>query len=264
MIPPAPLLQRQDIPLERPGTRAHRSTGATRTIGLDRPIGSRPQTGPTPPIRLDHGGGRSRIPVLVVALALLMGAAAAVVVAGAVRDDGGNGPGPTEMSQKQQFTNHISGYVFDTGVGSIDQTQANCLADQLVTTLGVDHLAELDILHSLDVGRGTEGRLSSILSGPEAQEAYHSAFECLDDASLVGFMARSFPPESEIGPERAQCMVQGWLDGMGRDPLIAMYTTFATQGLAADMSAVITPEQQDVVIGVAGGCTDPPSPAPTP
>ena len=203
--------------------------------------------------------------MLVVALSLLLGAVAAVIVASTVGDDDdGNGPNPTEGSERQQFTDHISGYVFDTGVGSIDQTQANCLADRLVTSLGVDHLAELDILHTLDVGRGTEGRLSSILSGPEAQAAYHSAFECLDDISMVGFMARSFPPESEIGPERAQCMVQGWLDGMGREPLIAMYTTFATQGLAADMSAVITPEQRDVVIGVAGGCTDPPPPAPSP
>jgi len=194
-----------------------------------------------------------------VGAALLLTVVGAVVVAGAGGDDGG-GPTTTELTRREQFVRHISAYVYAIGgAGTINQDQADCVAQRMVDQVGIDQLEELDILNTLD-------RSQPLVVGSDAQATYREAFDCLDDQTLVAFLAGTIQlaPEVEIGPDQADCMVQGWLARIGRDALVDMYAVLSTEGVTSEVLQGLPAEQGDVLIDVAAGCAGPAPTTPPP
>ncbi|HMG45218.1 MAG TPA: hypothetical protein VK611_28055 [Acidimicrobiales bacterium] len=105
--------------------------------------------------------------------------------------------------------------------GTLTDAEASCMADELVGSVGADRLIELRVLD------GADPMLA--LDAPEKEVAFPQAFDCLDDAGMVEFMSSTIWAREEaegLSPEVAPCAVRRWLDGLGRQRVIYLYTTF--------------------------------------
>lgn len=215
-------------------------------------------TDPAPPDPTP-GRGRRNVLVLAVGAILLAGVGAAVVVAGSARDDGGTDvPETTELTRRDQYVRHLSDYVYEVGgVGTIGPTQSDCVAERIVDGVGVDRLEAMDILNTLE-----DASQTPLVVGDEAQATYEDAFECLDDRELLAFLGGTIERSTDVGPEQAGCMVQGWLEGMGRDALVDMYTVLSTEGVTTESLDRLPPEHRDLLLDVARTCATPPPTTP--
>ena len=105
--------------------------------------------------------------------------------------------------------------------GSLTDAEASCMADGLVGSVGADRLIDLRVLD------GADPMLA--IDEPEKEFAFPKAFDCLDDAAMVEFMSSTIWDREEaegLSPEVAPCAIRRWLDGLGRQRVIYLYTTF--------------------------------------
>ena len=105
--------------------------------------------------------------------------------------------------------------------GTLTDAEASCMADELVGSVGADRLIELRVLDGADPMLALDAR--------EKEVAFPEAFDCLDDAGMVEFMSSTIWAREEaegLSPEVAPCAIRRWIDGLGRQRVIYLYTTF--------------------------------------
>jgi hypothetical protein len=126
-------------------------------------------------------------------------------------------------------------------------TETSCMADGLLRTVGRDRLTGLGVLDGAD----------PVLSLDDAEKhmAVPRALDCLDDARLLEVMVATWPYD-DFGPDTVTCVLQGLLDGLGRERLVYAYTTFLDED-PPPLDETLNDEERTVVIAVANQCNQP-------
>jgi hypothetical protein len=180
-------------------------------------------------------------------------AAVGVVLAGAVLltsqgdDDGGGGsdggsPGDDPLkAHLVEFAHRASG---DT----IDDAQANCMADNILTTLGRERLVEADVL-------AEENPLNAV-EDDEVVTAISTGFDCLENADLVEYMAATWNPArfGGIPDAAAPCVFEGFIEGWGRERAINVFGQFAIPENDLVLSELLDEAELSVLGSVISEC----------
>lgn len=247
------------------GVRGVDPEGASRIPGR-RPMGEPSEAGPTTYTTPEPTGRRLRRGpsfVAVVAIGAVLGTllGALFIVAGADSGSGGGGqkgnqPDTSTAAERDEYVDALVANITATaGDGTLGAEQVDCVAQRIVDLVGLERLAQLDILNVPETMSQ-----EPLVVGDKAQATYREAFGCLDDQSLVAFLAATVQRSTAMTPDQARCTLQGWFDGMGRDALVDMYANLSTEWAGAQTTATAPPEYRDVIIHAASECAPPPAP----
>jgi hypothetical protein len=162
---------------------------------------------------------RSRRPYVLIAgtltVVLVMAAAALVML------KRGGGDDADKTADSDPLVAAVTKSMDLKGHGALDAKQTNCMTDALINTAGRDHLIEQGVT------KGADPVLS--LDPANKDAVLQKTLACLDDKTMVAFMAATWidPVTSKpinVGP----CVFKGWMQKLGRDRIVYLYSTFAS------------------------------------
>lgn len=215
-------------------------------VATPEPLGPRDTPGPPRPPAHATGTppGRRR---------LVLGAVAAVVVvlAGAVlltsQGDDGDGAGE-QASADDPLKAHLVEFAHRASGETIDDAQANCMADNILTTLGRERLVEADVM-------AEENPLNAV-EDDEVVTAISTGFDCLENADLVEYMAASWNPArfGGIPDAAAPCVFEGFIEGWGRERAINVFGQFAIPENDLVLSELLDEAELSVLGSVISEC----------
>lgn len=260
-----------DGPLVNPSEALAEATFASDLLPDRVPPGRPPVSSPRRPGR-SSGGKRRRRPR--VSLPMVVGGVLALLVAATAAiwflpvdddpqeagpsgssDDGGGGGGGGESPGESaggddRLLEALRTYVVTTSNGAVDDAGASCMAESIIDTVGLERLEE--------VGVDTGADPLVALARDEVQTGLPAAMDCLDDTTVEGLIAATLKPTVlvQLGAESPQCLVTGWMDGLGRDKLTELYALWASGGSSA-LTAVLDAEQLGVLGAVISQCKTP-------
>lgn len=189
----------------------------------------------------------------VVVVAIILGLAAAGVTL-ILTVDGSEADRDTVAEPIDPVVMSLVEYIVDISEGTVGEEDAACMAQDIVDTIGQARLVEAGI------DRGADPLTS--LTAEEVQTSVPSALECLDDATVEALIARTFSPSmvARLGAQSSDCLVGGWMDGLGRDQLVELYALWAS-GSADLLTSSVDPTEMDALVAVITACSQP-APAP--
>jgi hypothetical protein len=138
-------------------------------------------------------------------------------------------------------------YISTTSLGAVDDRDATCMARSIIDHVGRARLIEVGILNGADP-------LTS-LKPEEVQADLPRAMECLDNAGVQVMIARTLKSSvlGRLNAESPECLVKGWMDGLGRPTLVKLYALWAS-GAGGEMTKVLEPEALGVLGQVIADC----------
>lgn len=138
-------------------------------------------------------------------------------------------------------------YITTTSLGAVDNKDATCMARSIIDTVGRARLIEVGIQNGADP--------LTALSRQEVQSDLPKAMECLDNEGVEVMIARTLKPSvlGRLNAESPECLVRGWMDGLGRPTLVRIYALWAS-GAGAEMTKVLEPEKLGILGQVIADC----------
>jgi hypothetical protein len=205
-----------------------------------------------------HGGGggggkgRGRPAVVAAAVTVIVALAAGVFVLTSGGGDDGDptadgGPGGDTVVEDDPVLLAVVKVMYETGAGTITEPEASCMGGALVESVGTERLQDLGVIDGADPIASPDPA--------ETAEAIPKVFDCLDDATMVEFMAATWTTEAVGGldPRLAPCVFQGWFEGLGRERLVQLYATFVRPD-PPPMDETLNQAEFDHATGVLGDC----------
>jgi uncharacterized protein DUF2510 len=177
----------------------------------------------------------------------------AVLVAGGLLLLGGDGDGDettteTSGSNDDALEAYLVEFNLRASSNTIDENQANCMADNMIAVIGRDRFMEVGVLD--------QDNPFEVLTRDETVRAVKTGFDCLEDEDIVEYMAATWNPErfGGIPDEVAPCLYRGWLQGWGRDRLGDVVGNLVIADDAPEIGELLTAEENEVFSEVLTSC----------
>lgn len=197
---------------------------------------------------------RRRVLLALLALVVFTGAAAggALLVADAADEDPAE---PIEQPLDPLVATLIA-YLQNRSAGTVSDTDAQCLAERIVDTIGEPRLVEA----------GVDGGADPLttLTAEEIRSGLPVVLQCLDDAPLLEFMSATWNTNvlGSLNLPNADCLLDGWMTGLGRDKLVELYSLWAARQ-GSQVASALDATQLGVLADVLNRCgAVPPATAP--
>lgn len=197
--------------------------------------------------------GRARVqPLLLVVLivgGLMLGGVVGGIVVLMMRSDSGHA---SVGEPPDPLFDALSAYVVDTAMGAVSEGDADCMARSIIESVGRARLVEVGVEEGAD--------LLTTLRPEEVQTHLPVAMQCLDDTSVETMIARTLKPTvlGRFNVQSAECLAHGWMEQLGRPTLVEVYALWAS-GASADLPALLTPPELEVLATVLSGCSAQPT-----